>query len=245
MPSLNQYTGFGIDLPDEAEFLIFGKHAGRTQIVFTAPVSRLETETLDGPIGTNMVDSTVTVVVRNCKATVHSLSEWHVPGEANIMIVATIDGAVMLADDQGHFTGSGTVNWTGSAGQVGDCSGAIEIGSSQVDLTGDTDDSGQIALQMNYQPAVAILTDDCNGAGGSIQQTLTPDALAFSMPDSGGAITQTQGVSPEGTGIATIILTLEEDEAAAAGAGSQTAIAESFSIRQALLSYPFGWLGGL
>lgn len=246
MKSPQQTTTVKNNAPGTATFTFVAAKSGTTKIAFDAYVNESWWgEWIFGPFERYHIETKLTLKVSPCLVSVDALMEWHVPGPANIMIVATVDRAEMRADDQGHFTGSGTVDWIASAGPVGDCSGTLDIGSSQADLTGDMDGNGQIAMQMNFQPAAAEFNADCGPAGGERQEIATPDALAFSIPDSGGVIQQPQGLGGPGvTGTTTIIVTPQEDEAAASRPGSQTAAAQFLSIWEALLWNAFGWLAG-
>jgi hypothetical protein len=207
-----------------ADFLFTAKKAGKTILTFNADVEGRWT----GSVKLTLLGRTIPakkaeipVTVRNCKFKVTTIGQWHVPGPASISVVAISDDAeVRSADAQGPFTGSTTVNWTVTSGQVGDCLPQSVTASSQVDWTGNMDDNNLLVLDANYQTAGISLPVFCVGSDGGVAEgstpvQLTPDPLQVSVLSDGAVFEQPQVLQgPEAMpGYATIIVVPEEDEA--------------------------------
>ena len=97
----------------------------------------------------------------------------------------------MKRDADGRFTGTATVTWIGGV-NVGarDCSGVVDVASSQAELTGVQDDD-QLIVDVVYLAAALTNTINCVGSH-TIQTEVTPDPVTVSVPDSGGGKRQTQ-----------------------------------------------------
>ena len=142
----------------------------------------------EGLVGKEYVSFNLDVKVLPCKFKTKTNSKFSAQG---ITIMSTMDGE-MQADDQGNFTGTATVNWVGAPTASGDCSGTIDIASSQADLTGNLDENGQLAATVTYLPAALTHNFCCQGNCATDSAVVTPDAVAMSVPPSGGVSRQSQ-----------------------------------------------------
>ncbi len=197
---------------EENTFLFTAKKPGTTTLKFTALVKNIWIGANEEVIGSSVkIEKPVTVKVRNCKYKVETVSQFSAQG---VKLASTMEGE-MESDEQGNFTGSATVNWVGGVASIGDCSAAYyDVASSQADLTGNQDDSGQLAAEVNYLGAV-ITMSGCASASG----TMIPDPLTLSVPSSGGVSTQSQNLHEPNYfsfyGSVVIVVIPVEDEAAA------------------------------
>jgi hypothetical protein len=133
---------------------------------------------------------------------------------------ATMEDATLMADDQGNFTGQGTLTWVSTLVPPEDCS--IFTGSyapSQTDMTAQMDKNGQLAVQLNFQPVQYSGTEYC-AIGNFVRSddswtvTETLQTLKFSVPAEGGTVPLSQelfGQRSSATGEAVIIVTRVED----------------------------------
>ena len=117
-------------------------------------------------------------------------------------IEVRMDEIEVTADADGHFSGSGNMQWFGSS-----LTSPIEgitctivddfAAPSQVDLNSELSDSGQLVLNLTYQPETGSQTITCQTAigpvGGSTDQVRTLDPLKITMPAEGGTVTQPHG----------------------------------------------------
>jgi len=233
------------DDPDQQPFLFTAQKAGKTTLTFTGSIK-------DSSLGPNVTVlgpgikavTEVPVKVSPCKFKVETHAEWHVPGPAHLFMAATSGEAEVKAPDaQSPFTGSSSVDWAVQAGSVGDCSGTVTMGSSQVDWTGQMDDNGQLTLNGTYQQSTGTEKINCGGSSQSRSFNLTPDPIKVSVDSSGGVTEQSEVVQgPEAvTGFVTIVVVPEEDEAAAFNFGNPEARLASPSPRWTMLSDNFPW----
>ena len=218
-----------IDTPGSAvPFVFTADKPGKVTLKFTASIKNSWIGANEEVIGSGVkVEKEVTVKV-GCKVKVGTVSQFSAQGAK---LVATMDGE-MKSDEQGNFTGSATVNWVGGL-TVGyrDCSGVIDVASSQADLTGNQDDSDRLAAEVTYLPAALTHTFDC-GASQTIQTQVIPDPLVYSGPSFGGVSTQSQDLY-EPTyyamhGSAVIVVVPEEDEAVSLIPGGHQASWDDF-----------------
>ncbi len=184
-----------------AKFKFKAKKAGTTTLYF------------EGLVGKEYVSDKVDVKVLPCNLKVKTTSLWN---NGPISLVALLDGE-MKADDQGQFTGTTTVNWdaifTIPDGNTA-CGGSRDVSAtdSQADLTGSVSDSGQVTVNITYQPTTFSISGSCSPGGGSGEETMIPTPLAITVASSGGVSTQAQtltGIS----GLATIVVVPVDDEA--------------------------------
>ncbi len=189
MPSRNNSLmtdGAGADTssvtPGETPFTFYAKKAGTTTLYFEALV--------DGAY----VSANVPVEVEDCEIELTMVSTWYVPGEAQIALVATIQRAPLKADELGHLTGTGNVDWYMVTGQVGDCAAEIKLAAtSQVDLTGQLEDNEEVTVNVTYRPAQIILIDTCTNPEATITRDITlmavAEALKLRTPAAGATFT--------------------------------------------------------
>ncbi|MDP9176983.1 MAG: hypothetical protein M3O61_04820 [Gemmatimonadota bacterium] len=143
------------------------------------------------------------------KVRVTSTSTWSV----GMDIVATIDEAVMDADDQGHFAGSADVTWQTSVIGTATC-GAAEHATppSRADLTGEIDESNQLVVTITFQPRDFSGFATCGPATVSTGNLATPDPLTIRVAATGGISTQPHSVTAKNgafPGSVTIVVTPE------------------------------------
>ncbi len=121
----------------------------------------------------------------------------------------TGDEAEMVADAQGNFKGSTTVNW-----EIVNTSSCVysllSLTPSQVDWSG-TIDSDQLVLTGTFQPTTTSYSFTCPGIPGSDsgRHTNSIEPLTISVALTGGASTQAQMVS-NAAGSAVIVVIPEE-----------------------------------
>ncbi len=216
--------------PGAADFVFTAENYGETIVAFAATIEN------PGWVGTNggvsqIVSAQVDIRVVPCKFKVTTIGKWHIPGEANISIVAlSNDGDVTAPNAQSSYTGSANVNWIASGDRVLDCVGKFRMGSSQVDWTGRMNDSGQLVLNGIYQQVAGSISNTCTNPegtiSGSFQVQLKPDPANVSATSSGGVFKQSQNLQFDGAnpGYVTIIVLPEEDESVAFNADRREAL---------------------
>jgi hypothetical protein len=145
---------------------------------------------------------------RISKIKVTTRSTWSV----GMDIVATIDDGVMVADKEGHFTGSAMVKWwTSMIGSAGCGAAEYTIPPSKADLSGEIDDSNQLVVTITFEARDFSGFATC-GPSRSTGNVATPAALTVSVPQSGGTSTQDHEVTAKNgsfAGSATIVVTPE------------------------------------
>jgi hypothetical protein len=156
----------------------------------------------------------------------------------DVRFAATFD-AKMVADAQGSYSGSATVNWAGDyAPPASFCTSTTPLPTSKADLTGETDDSGQVLLKLTYQTMLATRTVVCCDASGCFTDpqklSFAPEARSMTVPEDGGASTQPQlyidQLNGGLAGTVFIDVTPEDAQAVAISAGSQV-VGARFSLR--------------
>lgn len=140
---------------------------------------------------------------------VTTTSTWSV----GMDIVATIDEAVMGADDQGHFAGSADVTWQTSVIGTAACGAAeYRTPTSRADLTGEIDESNQLVVTITFQPRDFSGFATCGPVTVSSGNLATPDPLTIRVAATGGTSTQPHSVTAKNgafAGSATIVVTSE------------------------------------
>jgi hypothetical protein len=202
--------------PGAAEFVFKAEKSGETTVKFLAGVATPGWFGTSFKGGSTFVSADVPVRVENCKFKVTTIGEWHVPGPASISVAAISDDVEVKGGPDGSYKGSGTVNWIASADRVQDCGGTLTLGSSQVDWTGNMDNSGQLSLNGSYQPAAGSIDATCanaQGSGsGSFPVQLTPNPVRLSAASSGGGSSQSQLLQgPEPTSGSVVIVVIPEE----------------------------------
>ena len=207
-------------------FLFTADKPGKVTLKFTAPVKNSWIGSNEEVIGSGVtVQKEITFTVIPCKFKVKTLLKFPVPDLYKISVIS--DDAEMKGDETGSFTGAATMSWVYSE-VFQDCDFSISATDSQADLAGQLDDDGgQLAVTQNFQPTTVATSICCPVVGcRSASDQGTVDPLIFSIAATGGVVTQTvtgQGVS----GLATIVVIPEEDEAVAFNADSLTALTSS------------------
>jgi len=200
--------------PAAVTFKIKAKKVGKTTITFSAEVEYYGhmTKTLPYP--------PVPIEVRNCKFKVNTIGQWiRVNSGSSSSAMAVIDGAEIKADAQGQYTGSASVNW-GSTYVIEGCTTTNSITTGQAELTGAMNESGQLAMNLTFEPSEWSSSFSCPYVGGnqSGSSQITLDPLSLSLPSSGGVATQSQRFVTESDmlpGSMVIVVIPEEDEAVA------------------------------
>jgi|GEM_PF-3352528 len=210
----------------QADFLFTAKKAGTTALTFTADVPGAWTGSAVARGKSYAAKKAeITVKVIPCKFKVKTLLKFPVPDLYQISVIS--DDAVMKGNETGSFTGAATMSWVYSE-VFQDCDFSISATDSQVDLAGQLDDDGgQLAVTQNFHPTTVATSICCPVVGcRSASDEGSVDPLIFSIASTGGVVTQTvtgQGVS----GLATIVVIPEEDEAVTFNAGSVTVLSSS------------------
>lgn len=164
--------------PGVIYFQLYTKKAGATQLVLQATVKG------------EHVNATVPLTVEHCEVEVTALSTWHVPGEANLGLAASIHRAPLNADESGRLSGTGLVKWFVVRSITNDCDpGAALATTSRATLTGQQGADGQISVNVVYDPTSVPLTVTCANAEGSITGSptviVTPRTLNLQAPAGG------------------------------------------------------------
>lgn len=185
-------------------FTFRARSAGTTELRFTGMVAAPPQK---------YTSLTLPVSVVSCKSKqykVTTVSTWN----AGMEIVATIDDGTLIADDQGHFTGSANVKWQTSLIGTASCgAGEYTIPPSKADLVGDIDKSGQLVVTITFQPRDFSGWATC-GPSISTSNLATPDPLTLTVATTGGTSTQEHAVTAKNgsfAGSATIVVTPEQD----------------------------------
>ncbi len=172
--------------PGAAYFSFHAERAGTASVIFNATVD--PRVFLGLSIGGQALKTDLTLTVEDCKYRLTTLSTWRVPGEANLTFVARISIAGMVEDGGGHYSGTARVQWTASAGVVGDCSGTVPP-DSQATATVQVVGRNDLVLNLLYDTANVPLVVDCKETGGTRDVTVTPDEVETNYPILGGRST--------------------------------------------------------
>lgn len=162
-------------------FVFHAEKAGAATIAFRATVGQLVI--LGARLTTENLVTVVALTVVDCEYRVTATSTWRVPGEAQITLAAKITFAGLRADDEGGYVGTARVRWLASAGQVGDCSGAL-VPDSTAEITAQKLGAAFV-MDIVYATGTVTLDVDCKETGGTRAVPVTPDALHVSVPTSG------------------------------------------------------------
>lgn len=150
----------------------------------------------------------------------YKVSSVHRWAGVDYTVTGTLEETELSADDQGNFTGHGTMTWVATLIPPEDCS--IFTGSyapSLVDLTGQKDQNGQLTVQLNFQPLQYSGREYC-AIGNFVRSddswtvTETLQTLSFSVPTEGGTVTLPQeliGQRSSATGEAVIVVSPAEE----------------------------------
>jgi hypothetical protein len=202
------WTGFEPDDTASASFTFTPKNAGETTITFKATVGTYwvgdakekNANQIEVP------DKPVQVTVTPCKFKVTTISRSSA-GPYNAEGIG--DEAEVVADAQGNFKGSTTVNWE-IVNTTSCVFSLLSLTPSQVDWSG-TIDSDQLALTGTFQPTTTSYSFTCPGipGGDSGQHTNPIEPLSIRVALTGGASTQAQMVS-NAAGSAVIVVIPED-----------------------------------
>ncbi len=217
-------------------FVFTADKPGKVTLKFTADVKNSWIGANEKVIGSGVkVQKEITFIV-GCKFRVKTVLQF--PVEIYDITVLS-DNAVMTPDEQGSYSGSSSMYWVYSNFNLDPCTISIGATDSQVDLTGQMDEDGQqfVATQ-TFQPQTDGGVVTCPGGIGGGTSSFTVNPLTFSVASSGGTVTQT--VTAEGvSGLATIVVVPEDNEAVSLNADSRLAL--SPSARWTLLWDSFPW----
>lgn len=150
----------------------------------------------------------------------YKISSTHRWAGDNYTVTATMAETTLVADDQGKFAGHGTMTWVATLVPPEDCS--IFTGSyepSEVEMTGRKDESGQLTVEMIFQPVQYSGKEYC-AIGNFVRSddswtvTETLQTLKFSVPAEGGTVPLSQeliGQRSSATGEAVIVVSPAEE----------------------------------
>ena len=213
------------------------KHAGSTKVNFKSVFSvyRIPGSNLmrvPAYPAQQTVENLLNVTVKKCHPKVHSTHRW---SSENAVLAGVLNETELNGDEQGNFTGQGTMTWLAHAINVFGCDSSVsvdEYAPSQVDLTGQMDESGQLSIQMSFQPIEDSVTVVCvkrlEGTTEdhySVVENLA--ALSLDMPEAGGVTSQPQALvygrqNTSLMGEAVVDVELETDEATSSTFDSRT-----------------------
>jgi hypothetical protein len=165
-----------------ALFLFVADKPGSVVLHFTAHVTRDEFLGFETAGDTVKADFPIEVV--DCKYQVSATSEWTVPGEANIRLLAHIEVAGMADDGTGRLHGTARVEWFAVAAEVGNCQGILPP-ASEADVDGEVDED-EVIVVITYEPANIPITISCAGIGGTKKVQVQPEHLSMTLPAEGG-----------------------------------------------------------
>jgi hypothetical protein len=198
-------TGWDLDNAGMAKFVFTAKEIGETAVGFTGKIDHhwFGTRLVDIR---DIVEDGFAVKVIPCKFKVTTISRV---SAVSSNAEGTSNEAEVVADAQGNFKGSTTVNW-----QVVNTTSCVfsllSLTPSQVDWSG-TIDSDQLVLTGTFQPTTTSYSFTCPGIpGGDSGQHINPiEPLTIRVALTGGGSTQPQMVS-NAAGSAVIVVIPEE-----------------------------------
>lgn len=211
--SVYEETGASYLRPISAAFIFTaGKKPGKGNLTFQGIVDGYSVQEGYPPSVGYVSAPPLAIKVIPCKFKVKTIGF----ADATIYNITVISpDTVITADAAGNYTGSGTLSWVYSKASVPCNTFAISATDSQIDLTGELDDDGQLlTVTETFQPTTVSLNATCGMGSYSGQQPGSIDPVKLIVPSSGGVITQT--ASATGISFAVrISVTPEEDTAAA------------------------------
>lgn len=152
--------------------------------------TRAESDVISYTAQKTFLEKELEALRNRCKYTITAISRWHVEGEANLNIVATIQDAGMTAVEAGGYKGTAGVSWVITGDRVGDCTGTITAAPSQAELNGQVDGSEMFTVNVAYRPATFTFVTVCANPEATIRGThqvqWKPDPIIVSIPASGG-----------------------------------------------------------
>lgn len=183
-------TGWDPNYPGGADFKFHAEKAGTTLITFKGTISHIWWLTLGLPLidRRDFVEDQVEITVEECQYKVTTISKWEYSGQVNIRIEAWISEAGLVDDGTGRYTGTGSVTWTVFTSQLLDCDAQSVITTSQAHLTGAREDD-ELTVDVAFDTANISFPTFCEREGvaqGGTPVQLTPDAVTFTVPASGG-----------------------------------------------------------
>jgi hypothetical protein len=187
------HTGWDSNDPGGADYKFHAERVGTTTIFFKGTINHVWWPAKLGlfPLvdRKDFVKDQVEITVEECQYKVTTISKWQVSGEANIKIEAWINGAGLMDDGTGHYTGTANVTWQLTASQVVDCKAQSVTTTSEATLNGERDDD-QLIVDIDFLTANILLPAFCMADGdiasGSTPVQMTPDPVTFTVPASGG-----------------------------------------------------------
>jgi hypothetical protein len=197
--SVSGRMGSDLDAPTSIVFKFkAGKKPGNSKLFFDGAVKGFD-------IQTGYISFTVPVRVIACKYTVTTTTQFppnpnYNPMLLNPRIKVKMNKAVVTADENGHFNGSGTLHWFGSSYTTVTpglgAATAVEkfSATSQTNLNGESFENGQLVLNLTYETASSDISATVLGVSRS--QSGLPyilDPLKISVPAAGGTVNLPQG----------------------------------------------------
>jgi len=191
--SVSTTSGIGLDpsnyelAPLTGLFPFKAKKAGNTTLYFEGIAF--------GDYVSDKVEVQVKVI--NCKFKVIATSQMSWSGEGgSIEYRGVILDGLITADETGYiFTGTAPVVWLATAA-VPNCSAVYSLGIGKVAMRGDLNDSGQLVLNLTYDPVEFHGQVTCPwGSGPKENLTLFPSTLKVTVSSSGGVVNPNQQIA--------------------------------------------------
>lgn len=195
---ISMMTGWDANDPGGADYKFHAEKAGTTIISFKGTINHIWWPAQLGlpPLidRRDFVEDLVELTVEECQYKVTTISKWESSGLVKIRIEAWIHEAGLAEDGPGHYTGTGSVTWTLATDQLGDCNAQSLTTTSQAELTGARDE--ELTVNVAFDTANISIPVYCVGSDGGVAQgstpvQLTPDAVTFTVPASGGGTRET------------------------------------------------------
>ena len=175
--------------PGVVAFTFKAKKAGETTITFYGDIGEFGYTFRAQP-------AIALVTVENCPYNIKTTSHFKVQGED---YTGQMDWTELTADQNGKYTGKGTVTWfahwqvvpPGTGANV-TCVSTLTAPPSRADITGQVNDKGRLVLDVTYQPPKAPFWHVVCGPIPPIDRPikLAPAPLKISVPASTGGSTK-------------------------------------------------------
>lgn len=167
--------------PHTAYFTFIAKKAGKTTLYF------------EGLAHGQYVSDKVLVKVIHCKYRVIIGSQMFWSGSyGSIKFRGVSTEGQIKADETGYiFTGTAPVYWV-STSNVPNCRAANSLGISTVNMRGNLSDSGQLLVELNYDPVSFNDVVSCPPGSGTSGFPISPSSLKVSVPYFGGVVQLSQ-----------------------------------------------------
>jgi hypothetical protein len=131
-------------------------------------------------------------------------------------IIAKFEPTLLVADINGHFTATATMEWIGSTLSGGGVSVTEKFASgSRMDITGDMLDDGKLSLKFAYQVVTSSVVETVGPVtqgGAGLPYLLDPLQVTVALKGSGGVVRKPQGYGrPDFPGRAVVVVIPEKE----------------------------------